>query len=151
VTRKQALERMRPALELAGDASAGRRHFTELCSRCHRLGGQGTSVGPDLEGAAHKSAETLLHDIVDPNAATETTWVSYSVETDDGRILSGLLRDETETSLGILMAGGETAEVQRNRIQRLWTGGLSLMPEELEAGLEPRAMADLLAYVRDPG
>jgi putative heme-binding domain-containing protein len=151
VTREEALRKMRPALERAGDARAGRVHFEALCARCHRLGGLGVAIGPDLSHAVHKSPETLLHDIVDPNAATETTWVSYSVETVDGRILSGLLRDETDESLSILNAGGEITEVRRDRIQRLWTGGLSLMPEELEAGLEPGAMADLLAYLRDPG
>lgn len=150
VTREEALARMRPALDLQGDPRAGRAHFAGLCARCHRYGGQGSAVGPDLEGAVHKSAETLLHDIVDPNAATETQWVSYSVETADGRILSGLLRDETDAGLAIVAAGGEVTEVSRDRIERLWTGGLSLMPEELETGLDPQGMADLLAYLRDP-
>ena len=150
VTREEALAKMRPALALSGDPAAGRTHFADLCARCHRYGGQGTEVGPDLEGAVHKSDETLLHDLIDPNAATETQWVSYSVETDDGRILSGLLRDETDARLTIVGAGGEVWEVSRDRIERLWTGGLSFMPEELETGLDPQGMADLLAYLRDP-
>jgi putative heme-binding domain-containing protein len=150
VTRREALERMRSALELAGDPRSGREHFAELCARCHRLGGQGEAVGPDLDAAAPTTPETLLHDFFDPTAATETGFVSYSVETRDGRLLSGLLRDETDTSLTLLAAGQEATEIPRDQIERLWTGGLSLMPEELEAGLDPQGIADLIAYVRDP-
>ncbi len=32
----------------------------------------------------------------------------------------------------------------------MFSGGLSLMPEELESGMDPQAMADLLAYLQEP-
>jgi putative membrane-bound dehydrogenase-like protein len=150
VTRAEALERMRPALTATGRPAAGRRHYRVLCARCHRLGEEGVPLGPDLHEVARKSPETLLHDIVDPNAAVETRDVSYSVETRDGRLLTGLLRNETDADLEIVAAGGEATRVRRDEIERLWTGGLSLMPEELELGLEPQDLADLLAYLRSP-
>ena len=150
VTRAEALAAMRPALELEGDATAGRAVFAELCARCHRMDGEGTELGPDLTDISRKSAETVLREIVDPNAAVEATFVGYSVELGDGRILSGILINETDDRLTVREAGGLDTEVLRKDIESLWTGGLSTMPEELEVGLELQAMADLLAYLQQP-
>ena len=149
VTRKEALVRMRPALELEGDAEAGRAVFGTLCARCHRIGGEGAELGPDLTDVSRKGAETLLHEIVDPNAAVETRYVSYTVETRDGRVLSGIVVDETDDRLTVREAGRDT-ELRRAEIAKMWTGGLSAMPEELETGMEPQAMADLLAFLQQP-
>lgn len=150
VTRAEALEKVRPALELTGDAAAGRAVFKELCARCHRLDGEGTDLGPDLTDIARKSAETVLREIVDPNAAVESAFVNYVVELQDGRILSGILVNETDDRLTVREAGGLETEVLRSDVESLWTGGLSTMPEELEVGLELEAVADLLAYLQEP-
>lgn len=76
VTRAEALEAMRPALGLDGDPERGEALFLELCARCHRRGGAGSGPGPDLSGIGRKSAETLLHDILDPNAAVDASYVN---------------------------------------------------------------------------
>ena len=150
VTRAEALDRMRPALELEGSAVTGRVVFTELCARCHHMDGGGADLGPDLIDISRKSAETVLREIVDPNAAVEAAFVNYAVELRDGRILSGILINETDDRLTVREAGGLETEVLRQDIESLWTGGLSAMPEELEVGLELQAMADLLAYLQEP-
>ena len=150
VTRAEALARMRAALELRGDAVAGRAVFAELCARCHRFGGEGTELGPDLTEISRKSAETLLNEVIDPNAAVETRFVSYTVETRDGRILNGILLDETDDRLTVREAGGRNTELGRSEIARIWTNGLSLMPEELESGMELQAMANLIAFLQTP-
>ena len=46
--------------------------FQKVCATCHRLGGVGTEVGPDLAALADKSPESLLVAILDPNRAVET-------------------------------------------------------------------------------
>ncbi|MEE2777998.1 MAG: PVC-type heme-binding CxxCH protein, partial [Acidobacteriota bacterium] len=151
VTRGEALARLAPALDLPGRAAAGGRLFGELCERCHRFGGKGNDVGPDLTEISRKSPETLLHDIVDPNAGVETEFLSYTVETHDGRLLSGLLRDETDAGLVIVKGDGTRTPIARSGIAAVRTGGLSLMPEELEAGRSPQDMADLLAFLLTGG
>lgn len=150
VTRAEALASMLPALELQGSSEAGRGVFGELCARCHRMDGEGTDLGPDLTDIARKSPETVLREIVDPNAAVEAAFVGYNVELGDGRIFSGILINETDDRLTVREAGGLDTEVLREDIENLWTGGLSTMPEELEVGLELQAMADLLAYLQQP-
>ena len=148
VTRSEALAGMLPALHLEGQATDGHRLFTNLCARCHRFGEQGTEVGPDLTEISRKSPETLLHDIIDPNAAVEAEFLSYTIETTDGRLLTGLVRDQTDRGLVLQEGDGRGTEISRAEIADMRTGGLSLMPEELEAGLEPQDLADLLAFLQ---
>ena len=105
-------------------------------------------MGPDLTEISRKSPETLLHDIVDPNAAVEVEYLSYTVETADGRLLNGLVRDQTDRGLTLLEGDGRRTEIELEEIDDLRTGGLSLMPEELEAGLDARDFADLLAFLQ---
>ena len=147
VTRADAIEAMRPALALDGDPERGEALFLELCARCHRSGGAGSGPGPDLSGIGRKSAETLLHDILDPNAAVDAAYVNYIVETSDGEIHSGLLAESAGG--GVVLRGAEDLliEVPAGRVREVRSDGLSMMPEELEAGLEPADMADLLAFL----
>ena len=147
VTRAEALEAMRPALGLDGDPERGETLFLELCARCHRSGGAGSGPGPDLSGIGRKSAETLLHDILDPNAAVDASYVNYVVETTDGEVHTGLLAESTGGGIVLRAAEDLLIEVPAERLREVRSDGLSMMPEELEAGLEPADMADLLAFL----
>ena len=147
VTRAEALEAMRPALGLDGDPARGEGLFLELCARCHRSAGFGGGPGPDLSGIGRKSAETLLHDILDPNAAVDASYVNYVVETTDGEVHTGLLAESTGGGIVLRAAEDLLIEVPAERVREVRSDGLSMMPEELEAGLEPADMADLLAFL----
>ena len=147
VTRADAIEAMRPALELDGDPERGEALFLELCARCHRSGGSGGGPGPDLSGIGRKSAETLLHDILDPNAAVDAAYVNYVVETVDGEVHSGLLAESAGGGVVLRAAEDLLIEVPAERVREVRSDGLSMMPEELEAGLAPGDMADLLAFL----
>ena len=148
VSRPEALAAMRPALGLRGDPERGETLFLGLCARCHRIGGRGGGPGPDLSGIGRKSAETLLHDILDPNAAVDTAYVNYIVETVEGDVYSGLLAGSPAGGVVLRAAEDALIEVPAGRIREVRSDGLSMMPEELEAGLEPADLADLLAFLR---
>jgi putative membrane-bound dehydrogenase-like protein len=150
-TRREVYESLLPALELEGDAGRGAVTFAALCSRCHRIGDLGFPVGPDLTDVFRKSAESLLHDIVDPNAALGAEHVSYVVTLEDGEVLTGLVEDGDD---GVRVRAGDADPegrwVPRARIVELRSTGSSLMPEGLEAGLAPRDVADLIAFLQRP-
>jgi putative membrane-bound dehydrogenase-like protein len=150
VTRKEALERMRPALALQGDAARGRAVFEERCMKCHQAGTIGAQLGPNLTEIYRKSAETILHDILDPNAAVDVKYVSYAIETTGFETYAGIIESETPEAVTLRDANNETRVIPREEIDSMTSSGLSLMPEELEAGLEPQGMADLLEFLRNP-
>jgi len=74
--------------------------------------------------------------------------VNYLVETKGGAVLSGIVVEETATSVTLRRAGGEQDVVLRSDIREMVSSRLSLMPEGLEAGIDPRAMADLLRFLQ---
>ena len=147
VTRAEAIAAMLPALELPGNPERGEALFLELCARCHQVGGIGLGPGPNLDGIGRKSGETLLHDILDPNAAVDAAYVNYVVETVEGEVLSGILVEGSGSGVVLRAAEDTVIEVPAEQIREVRGDGLSMMPEELEAGLEPADLADLLAFL----
>jgi putative heme-binding domain-containing protein len=119
-----------------------------LCSSCHIYGSTGNEVGPVLTEISRKSKESLVHEILDPNAAVDTRYLNYKVITTGGSIYFGLVSNETDTELALKMTGGEEVIIPKNTIEVFMSTGKSLMPEGLEAGINKQQMADLLAFLQ---
>jgi putative membrane-bound dehydrogenase-like protein len=145
--RQEVVDRFLPVLQLAGNAARGQRTFTERCASCHRLGGQGFVLGPDLATVKNSGKEKMLTSILDPNREVAPNYLNYVVETKAGDSLIGLIVSESAASVTVRRAYGEESVVPRNTIARLESQGLSPMPEEIEAGLTPQDLADLLEFV----
>ncbi|MBX6312495.1 MAG: HEAT repeat domain-containing protein [Isosphaeraceae bacterium] len=146
--RGRVITSYRKALDLAGEPDRGRLVFRQNCATCHRAEGEGTEVGPNLATVTARSPEDLLIHILDPNREVAPIYLNYTVATTDGRVLSGLIAEETAGSVTLKRAEGATDVVPRSRIEAMASTGLSLMPEGLERTIDPQAMADLLAYLR---
>ena len=89
----------------------------------------------------------MLLNILDPNREVKPQFLSYVVQLDSGRTLTGMIAAETANSLTLRKADNTTESVLRINIDELKSTGLSFMPEGLEKQLDPAAMADLLAYL----
>jgi putative heme-binding domain-containing protein len=158
LTRADAVAAMRPALALAGEADRGREVFRELCARCHRIREAesgpdavlGMEVGPSLTDIFRRSRESLLVDIVDPNAAVDPSYLVFDVTTRGGETASGLLLAQDERGVTVRTAEGADVRIAVEQIDEISASGLSLMPEELESGLDVTRMADLLAFLSQP-
>jgi len=145
--RAQAVARYASVANLRGAAKHGAELFKQQCAQCHRLRGEGTEVGPNLDTMAGKPAEQLVEAILNPNAAVAERYRSYSVVTKDGRDLTGIIVAETPTSLTLRGANMPDQIVLRAEFQEFTTSGLSLMPDGLESGLTAQQLADLIAFV----
>jgi putative heme-binding domain-containing protein len=132
-----------------GEPIAGKKLFAEHCSACHRIGDIGTNVGPDISDTRIKTAEALLTSILDPNAAIDSSFIQYKALTQDGRVLDGLLIDETSEAITLQQKGGERITIGRQDIETVQAPGVSLMPEGFEQAINPAAMADLLSYLKN--
>ena len=136
-----------PALELRGSSANGRKIYLERCAACHRIGGLGHPVGPDLTTFKTAGKETLLVNILDPNREVAPGYLSHTVETKSGESLSGLIVNESPSSITLRGPNGAETIVMRSQIAGLQASDQSLMPEGLEVGLTPQDMADLLEYI----
>jgi putative heme-binding domain-containing protein len=124
--------------------------FAKTCLLCHMVEGQGRQVGPDLSGSAGRPKEALLVDVLDPSRQVSPDFISYTLVTTDGQLLTGLIVSETAASATLRRAGEADDTVLRSQIKDLRAEGKSLMPEGLEHGLTPRDMADLLSFLQKP-
>lgn len=132
-----------------GDPAKGELVFqTATCFTCHKVGEIGMDVGPSLNDVKIKPAEALLTDILDPNRAVEERWVSMTIETKEGRVLTGLVASEDSASVNLRLPGGLTESIPRIEIAKVSSTGMSLMPEGLEAAMSKEDMANLIAFLK---
>jgi putative membrane-bound dehydrogenase-like protein len=132
----------------SGDARQGRVLFRQHCANCHRLFDEGQQVGPDLTHANRKDRDYLLVSIVDPSAVIRREYLAYTVQTTDGRVLTGLIVEQTAGSITLAGAKNERTVIPRNRIEELHESPVSLMPEDLLNPLKPQEVRDLFAYLQ---
>lgn len=136
------------ALQAPGDSAKGKMLFQQKCSNCHQIAGVGHVVGPNLQSVANKSPADLLIAILDPNREAQPNFATYVVETQDGRVLNGLLAADTATSVTLRRAEAKEDVVLRSNIDAIVTTGKSLMPEGFEKDVTAENMADLLAFLK---
>lgn len=146
--RQEAIDKMKPALALQGSALNGAKVFETVCANCHLYGTLGKEVGPVLTEIARKSKETLMHDILDPNAAADPKYINHRLETRDGSVHVGIVSSETDQQITIRKMGGENVTVSKSEIKSLRSLGTSLMMEGLENSMTNQEMADLLAFLQ---
>lgn len=146
--RQKVIESYRPALELAGDVARGKLAFTKHCVTCHKIGNEGANVGPQLVSVVNKSPEDLLIAILDPNREAQAIYQSYTVITDAGRVLNGLIAADTADAVTLRMAEGKEEAIPRGEIEVLKANGVSLMPVGLEKTVTPQEIADLIALIK---
>ena len=149
--RQKVIDEIAKVALTGGDVAKGKVAFVNQCAKCHMHGGEGGKVGPDLTGmAAHPRDELLVH-ILDPSRSVEGNYVQYSLATDDGRVLNGLLASETKNAIELLDAEGKTIQILRENVDEFVASKKSLMPEGFEKQLGPDGMADLLAFLTQRG
>jgi putative heme-binding domain-containing protein len=131
-----------------GDASRGKPLVVKHCLNCHQLFGEGAKIGPELTAVDRKNLDVLLMNVIDPSAVIREGYQQYIVATVDGRLLTGLLAENTPQKVTVLDAKGVQTPVQRKEIDSLTRADASLMPEGLLDLLSDQELRDLFAYLR---
>ena len=153
--RGHLIEQYKGALSVKGSISSGREIFRENCSRCHRLDGMGKEVGPDLmDVIGRRPKNFFLTKILDPNVNISPGYETYVIETRSGTTVTGLIAQDSPTSLMLRREEGEEETILRRNIATLRVSSVSTMPEGLEEDINLSKMADLLEYLqrlRTPG
>lgn len=127
----------------------GRELFQSLCASCHRLYGEGGSVGPDLTGSGRQRLDYLIPNLVDPAAEVAADFQLRIVRLKNGTLLSGIPSARTDRTLTLRGLAGETlvalADVASEEI-----ADDSLMPAGLLDALSPDEVRDLMGYLMHP-
>jgi putative membrane-bound dehydrogenase-like protein len=131
-----------------GNPYAGEAGYNLRCAACHKLFFKGGNVGPDLTAYQRDNLATMLPSIVNPNAEIREGFQYYSVETKDGRALSGFFVDRDNQVTVLRGLDGENVTVRASEIVELQPMGRSLMPEGLLEGMTDQELRDLFAYLR---
>ena len=133
-----------------GDVNNGRLLFTKNCAACHKLNGEGGAIGPDLTHANRADRDYLLISLVDPSAVIRKEYLSYTAETADNRLVTGVITAQTATSVTLTNSKAEATTLKRDEIVSLRESPVSLMPEGLLTPLRPQELRDLFAYLQQP-
>lgn len=149
--RSQVVAAWQAALDLEGNVQQGLEVFKKKCALCHQVGQVGHQVAPELASVKNKSAADLLIAILDPNREAQPNFNTYTLETKDGRLFSGIIAAESANSVTLRRAEAKQDVVLRTNIEMMISNGISLMPEGLEKELSRQDLANVIAFVKSIG
>jgi putative membrane-bound dehydrogenase-like protein len=131
----------------AGDAVNGGRLFERLaCARCH--GGR-QALGPDLKGVTKRfTRNDLFAAIVEPNRDISPRYQTTSIETNTGKVYTGLIVYESVDGVLLRDAEHKTYRIEAADMENKVQQRNSLMPAGLLKDTQPSDLADLDAYLR---
>ena len=135
---------------VGGDYERGRAlYFGDKlkCSTCHRIRGEGKTIGPDLSNLVAKDPISVLKDIKEPSASINPDYVAYNVGLKNGETLTGFVRAQDEQSLRLVAADGKESILKRADVKSLSPSSTSLMPSGLLDSANEGPVRDLLTYL----
>ena len=134
-----------------GNPPAGKPIFAKHCAICHKIFGEGKEIAPDLTKANRTDLNYLLVSLIDPSAQIRKEFLSYTVLMTDGRVVDGLLVEQTPAQLTFADAKAQLTIVPRGEMDVMHAMSTSLMPENLLKQLSPQEVRDLFAFLQSDG
>lgn len=125
---------------------AGAGHFKKLCAQCHQPPDNSAALAPKLTGSGAKGIEYLVENILDPNAVIGRDFQARVIVTHEGRVITGLVEQETPTSITIRTLQERTT-VANSEIDEIKISTNSFMPEGLLKPLNDRERLELLKFL----
>lgn len=119
------------------------------CVSCHSYRDQGGNVGPALDGVTTRLGDDgLLQALINPSATIAAGYEAKVVEQQDGSVLRGRFRNDSELAVQIQSADGSRwVTYFKERVKSISDAEESLMPE-IFAGLHASEQENLLAFLK---
>ncbi len=121
--------------------------FTKHCAACHQIEGKGFVIGPQLDGIGLRGVERLIEDLLDPNRNVDVAFRTTTLMTDDGQVISALVRREEGALLVLVDNKGKEFTLPKASIERQKKTDLSLMPANVHEIVTPQEFYDLVGYL----
>jgi putative membrane-bound dehydrogenase-like protein len=130
------------------NAPRGRVLFQRTCGGCHKMYGEGGSIGPDITGSNRANLDYLLSNILDPSGEIQDDYKMVVVTTRDGRTYAGNVAGENERQVTLRVVGQDAAVINKSDIQSREETPVSMMPPGLFKTLTDAEVLDLVRYLR---
>jgi cytochrome c oxidase cbb3-type subunit III len=129
-----------------GDKTAGRRIYESSgCSTCHKIGTEGSAVGPNLTRVgASRSYEYLKTSILDPSSDIPENYQTVTIVTRDGKRIQGLRVNEDSFTIQLRLRDQSFASFDKQAIAEETVEKASMMPPYK---LNNKDLQDVLAYL----
>jgi putative heme-binding domain-containing protein len=137
--------------------SNGKQMFqVAACVACHKMNGVGTELGPDLTKLDPKQQKPveILRDILEPSFRINEKYYTYIIETQSGKVITGLILEETPQALKVIenpLAKSQPLVLKPSEIVSRQKSPTSIMPKGLLDKLTREEILDLVAYVLSGG
>jgi cytochrome c oxidase cbb3-type subunit 3 len=131
-----------------GDADAGKAIYAKSgCAGCHRIGKDGTDLGPDLTDVGRRRGLAFLEEsIVKPDAFVSNSFRAVQLVMKSGPNVSGIRLNEDDLSIQVRDLGGNPRSYLKENVKEVRRDKPSLMPS-YESRLSKQELADLVAYL----
>ncbi|MEQ1748080.1 MAG: c-type cytochrome, partial [Prosthecobacter sp.] len=139
--RSSAFAKARP------DAGKGKQLFLANCAVCHRIGGEGGLVGPQLDDIGNRGADRLCEDILDPNRNVDAHFHIHTLTLKDGSTMSGFLKGEAGQVIILADAAGQEHRVGKTEVVKDDPTPMSLMPPVFGQTIPEKDFTDLLGWL----
>ena len=136
---------------MGGDLERGKDVFynktATSCLRCHKIGWDGGNVGPALTdlGAKH-DRRYIIEAIANPNKVIAKGYGELKVLTEDGKVVTGVLKEETDDQIVLIDSQGNEIVIDQETVEET-KPGLSSMPTNLHEQLSPVEFRDLVEFL----
>jgi len=121
------------------------------CSKCHQIGGEGGTIGPDLSNLIYRDYASVYKDITEPSAAINPDHLAYNVELKDGSVETGVLLHNNHEQVVLGQVTGKNLTIPKTNVVGMKASAISLMPEGLLKTLDARQQKDLFTFLLFPG
>jgi quinoprotein glucose dehydrogenase len=133
-----------------GDANRGRNIFFRnqqaQCMKCHSYDDRGGNAGPRLNGVAVRLArEQILEALISPSARLAPGFGMVSIEKKDGKTVSGLLMEDTRTSIVLKLGDQPNQVIPKDQVAKR-TNSPSSMPD-MKAILSKKEIRDVVSFL----
>ncbi len=124
-------------------------HSTATCNKCHIVNTMGRDVGPDLSEIGKKLTKQAMYEsILYPSAGISHNYESWTVVTNEGQIVSGLLVSETPDEIKLKNINALVHTIPTSDIELRKKSEISLMPADLQKVLSADDLVDVVEYLR---
>ena len=130
-----------------GNADAGKAIYAKSgCAACHRIGNQGSDLGPDLTDIGRRRGLAFLEEsIVKPEAFVPNKYRAVQLVMTSGSTVSGIRLNEDDLSVQVRDLSGTPRSFLKENVKEVRRDKTTLMPSY--GTLSKKDLEDLVAYL----